>query len=209
MDPLIRLRGLAKRFDTVAAVDGIDLDVAPGTVVALLGPNGAGKTTTIRMLMGQLRPSAGTATVAGHDCFAERDQVMAVTGYVPDEPAFHDYLTGRELLRFVGSMHGLDAATIGARATGLVERLALGEAIDDFAVNYSKGMRKKLALALALLPEPRLLICDEPANGLDPHASRDLLALVRELAAAGTTVLFSTHLLDQAEKVADRAAMVE
>ena len=208
MEPLVRLRGLAKRFGTVGAVDGIDLDVAPGAVVALLGPNGAGKTTTIRMLMGQLRPSAGSATVAGHDCFSARDQVMALTGYVPDEPSFHDYLTGRELLRFVGAMHGLDAATIGARASRWVERLNLGEAIDDFAVNYSKGMRKKLALALALLPAPRLLICDEPANGLDPHASRDLLALVRELAADGTTVLFSTHLLDQAEKVADRAAII-
>jgi ABC-2 type transport system ATP-binding protein len=206
--PLVRLRGLGKLFGKVVAVDGIDLDLMSGTVTALLGPNGAGKTTTIRMLMGQMKPTTGSAQVDGLDCFTERAQVMALTGYVPDEPVFHDYLTGRELIRFVGALHGLDEKTIGERAKEWVERLRLGDAIDDFAVNYSKGMRKKLALILALVSKPRLLICDEPANGLDPHASRDLLAIIRELATTGVTVLFSTHLLDQAEKIADRAAII-
>lgn len=206
--PLVRLRGLGKLFGKVVAVDGVDLDLMPGTVTALLGPNGAGKTTTIRMLMGQLKPTTGTAQVDSLDCFTQRAQVMALTGYVPDEPVFHDYLTGRELIRFVGALHGLDAPAIGERAKEWVERLRLGDAIDDFAVNYSKGMRKKLALILALISRPRLLICDEPANGLDPHASRDLLAIIRELATTGVTVLFSTHLLDQAEKIADRAAII-
>ncbi len=206
--PILVVAGLGKRYGDVGAVDGLNLTVEAGTILALLGPNGAGKTTTIRMLIGQLRPSAGTATVAGLDCFARRDAVMAITGYLPDEPVFHDYLTGRELLGFVGGLHGLDAAGIRDRAEPLLERLELGPAIDDYAVNYSRGMKKKLALVMALLHRPRLLILDEPANGLDPYAARALLALVREEAVSGVTVLFSTHLLEQAERISDRAAIL-
>ena len=160
------------------------------------------------MLIGQLRPSAGTASVAGLDCFAQRAEVMRITGYLPDEPVFHDYLTGRELLGFVAGLHGLSGAELRERADPLVARLELGGAIDDYAVNYSRGMKKKLALAMALLHRPRLLILDEPANGLDPYAARELLALVREQATAGTTVVFSTHLLEQAERISDRAAIL-
>lgn len=207
-DPLLSVTGLGKRYGDFLAVDGLDLTVQAGSIVALLGPNGAGKTTTIRMLIGQLRPSAGIAAVAGMDCFSSREEVMRITGYLPDEPIFHDYLTGRELLRFVGGLHGLDTAELRARAEPLVARLGLAEALDDYAVNYSRGMKKKLALAMALLHRPRLLILDEPANGLDPYAARELLALVREQAAGGAAVLFSTHLLDQAERIADRAAIL-
>ena len=208
MEPLLSVVGLSKRYADFTAVADLALQVPAGTIVALLGPNGAGKTTTIRMLIGQLRPSSGSATVAGLDCFAARDQVMRVTGYLPDEPVFHDYLTGRELLGFVGGLHGLAAADIRARAEPLVARLDLGSALDDYAVNYSRGMKKKLALAMALLHRPRLLILDEPANGLDPYAARELLALVREQAGEGATVLFSTHLLEQAERISDRAAIL-
>ncbi len=207
-DALLSVSGLAKRYGDFTAVADLGLEVPAGTILALLGPNGAGKTTTIRMLIGQLRPSAGTATVAGLDCFAARDQVMRITGYLPDEPVFHDYLTGRELLGFVGGLHGLSSAEIRARAEPLVARLELGSALDDYAVNYSRGMKKKLALAMALLHRPRLLILDEPANGLDPYAARELLALVREQAAEGATVVFSTHLLEQAERISDRAAIL-
>ncbi len=207
-DALLSVAGLAKRYGDFAAVTDLSLEVPAGTILALLGPNGAGKTTTIRMLIGQLRPSAGSATVAGLDCFAARDQVMRLTGYLPDEPVFHDYLTGRELLGFVGGLHGLTAAGIRARAEPLVARLGLASALDDYAVNYSRGMKKKLALAMALLHRPRLLILDEPANGLDPYAARELLALVREQAAEGATVVFSTHLLEQAERISDRAAIL-
>jgi ABC-2 type transport system ATP-binding protein len=204
----IEIRSLGKSYASVMAVAGLDLDVAAGEIVALLGPNGAGKTTTIRMLMGQLRPSSGSARIAGLDCFAERPAVMRQVGYLPDEPVFHDYLTGRELVRFVGALHQLDAITLAQRGAHWIDRLGLGEAIDDYAVNYSKGMRKKLALTLALLSEPRVLILDEPANGLDPYATRELLAIVRERAEAGTTVLFSTHLIDQAERLCQRAAIM-
>jgi ABC-2 type transport system ATP-binding protein len=206
--PILSLRGLGKRFGELAAVEAIDLDIAAGSILALLGPNGAGKTTTIRMVIGQLRPSAGSAQVAGLDCFTQRDEVMRVTGYLPDEPVFHDYLTGRELLGFVGGLHVLDAGEVRARAEPLVARLDLAGALDDYAVNYSRGMKKKLALAMALLHRPRLLVLDEPANGLDPYAARELLALVREQAAAGATVVFSTHLIEQAERISDHAAIM-
>ncbi|MBA3709029.1 MAG: ABC transporter ATP-binding protein [Planctomycetes bacterium] len=208
MDDLIAIDGLGKSYGEFTAVDGLRLHVRAGELFALLGPNGAGKTTVIRMLMGVLKPSAGTATIAGHDCFADRIEVMRAVGYVPDEPVFHDYLTGRELIAFVSSMHGITQADAGARSAELVARLELRDALDEYAVNYSKGMKKKLALVLALLHQPRLLILDEPTNGLDPYATRELHQLMRERTAAGTTVFFSTHLLDQVEKLCDRVAIL-
>lgn len=206
--PAVRLEGLTKRFGSFEAVVGLDLEAHGGEILSMLGPNGAGKTTTIRMMVGILRPFAGTATIRGHDCFREREAVMRHVGYLPDEPVFYDYLKGREILEFVGEMHGLDRADTRARATALVARLDYGEALPDFAVNYSKGMRKKLALTCALLHDPTVLILDEPTNGLDPFATRAVHALLRERAEAGCAVFFSTHLLDQAERLSDRVAIV-
>ena len=206
--PLVELRGLTKTYGTFKAVDGITLDVPRGEIFALLGPNGAGKTTSIRMLMGILRPTSGEARVDGLDCFADRVEVKRRVGYLPDEPVFYDYLRGSELIRFVGGMHGLDVAETDRRSAPLVERLELGDALGEYAVNYSKGMKKKLALLCAMLHDPALLILDEPTNGLDPYATRALLDLVREKAAAGRTVFYSTHLLDQAEKLCKRVGIV-
>ncbi len=207
-DAIIATAGLVKRYGTFTAVDDVALRVDRGRLFGLLGPNGAGKTTLIRMLMGLLRPSAGSATIAGIDCFAGRAQAMRHVGYVPDDPYFHDYLTGRELVRFVAGMHGLDRATTEARATALTGRLGLTDDLGEFAVNYSKGMKKKLALVLALMHEPALLILDEPTNGLDPYATREAMELLRELTAQGRTVFFSTHLLDQVERLCDRVAIM-
>ena len=207
-EPLLQLSGLTRHFGNTVAVEGLDFALHDGEIVALLGPNGAGKTTTLRMLTGQLRPTRGTARIGGHDCFFQRDKVMRLGGYLPDEPMFHEYLSGRELLRFVGSLHGMEPAQLADDAAYWVERLKLDDAIDDYAVNYSKGMKKKLALAMALLHKPRLLILDEPANGLDPYATRTLLELLAEQAATGTAILFSTHLLDQAERLCHRAAII-
>src|SRR5262249_42154862 len=150
----------------------------------------------------------GSASILGHDCFAERAQVMQHVGYVPDDPVFYDYLTGRELLQFVGEMHGLPVADANARANALAQRLEIERDLGAFAVNYSRGMKKKLALCAALLHDPELLILDEPTSGLDPRATRALLEVVREQAAAGHTVLYSTHLLDQAQKLCDRVAII-
>jgi ABC-2 type transport system ATP-binding protein len=206
--PVLEVTGLSRRYGSTLAVAEVGFTLGAGEIVALLGPNGAGKTTTLRLLTGQLSPSGGTARIGGFDCFAERAQTMALTGYVPDEPVFHDYLTGRELLRFVGGLHGMAEDELARRAQYWVQRLTLDEAIDDYAVNYSRGMKKKLGLALALLHEPRVLILDEPANGLDPFATRTLLEILRERSAQGTAILFSTHLLDQAERICHRAIIL-
>ncbi len=206
--PLVEINGLTKIYGGFPAVAQLDLVVPRGELFALLGPNGAGKTTTIRMLMGILQPTSGTARIDGLDCFSDRVELKRRVGYLPDEPIFYDYLRGGEILRFVGDMHGFSRAETDRRAGGLVERLELRDAIEEYAVNYSKGMKKKLALICALLHDPALLILDEPTNGLDPFATRELHALMREKVAEGRTVFFSTHLLDQAEKLCDRMGIV-
>jgi len=206
--PLVELERLTKSYCDFTAVSNLSLTVEGGEILALLGPNGAGKTTTIRMLMGILQPTSGAARINGLDCFSERVAAMQMIGYLPDEPVFYDYLRGMEIIRFIGEMRGFTAGEIMQRAAPLVERLELGDALEEFAVNYSKGMKKKLALICAMLHDPALLILDEPTNGLDPYATRTLHALMRERAGAGKTVFFSTHLLDQAEKLCDRVAIV-
>ncbi len=208
MAPAIDIRELSKRYGDFQATDAITLAVEPGELFGLLGPNGAGKTTTIKMLTGVLRPTSGSARIAGFDCFAERVEVMRRVGYLPDEPVFYDYLKGNELLRFVADMHGVDRREAESRADALIERLDLGDAREEYAVNYSKGMKKKLALTLALLHDPEVLILDEPTNGLDPYATRELCEMMRELTRAGKTVFFSTHLLEQAERLCHRVGIV-
>ena len=205
---MVQLEGLQKRYGDFEAVSGIDLEVQPGEIFALLGPNGAGKTTTIRMMMGILQPTGGGARIAGRDCFSERAEVMRAVGYLPDEPTFYDYLRGREILRFVGEMHGLEPQEADRRTGALVERLGLGDDLEEYAVNYSKGMKKKLAITCALLHEPSLLILDEPTNGLDPYATRTFHAIIREAAEAGKSVFFATHLLDQAERLCHRVGII-
>ena len=206
--PLLQLDSLTKVYGDFTAVSDLSLTIGRGEILALLGPNGAGKTTTIRMLMGILQPTSGSAKIKGLDCFSERVEAMRAIGYLPDEPVFYDYLRGSEIVRFVGEMRGFTPKQVLERSTPLVERLELGDALEEFAANYSKGMKKKLALICAMLHDPELLILDEPTNGLDPYATRTLHALMREKVAEGRTVFFSTHLLDQAEKLCDRIAIV-
>jgi ABC-2 type transport system ATP-binding protein len=199
---------LTKRYGDFEAVSNLELRVPRGELVALVGPNGAGKTTTIRMLMGILRPTSGSALINGLDCFRDRVEVKRLVGYLPDEPVFYDYLRGRELIRFVGEMHGLDRSEILRRSGPLIDRLGLADATEEYAMNYSKGMKKKLALLCAMMHDPALLILDEPTNGLDPYATRALIDLVKEKVAQGKTVFFSTHLLDQAEKLCHRVGIL-
>lgn len=205
---VVFMSGLEKRFGAFEAVRGVSMRLGRGQLLALLGPNGAGKTTTIRMLMGFLRPSAGQARILGLDCFTDRAAAMRGVGYMPDDPFFYDYLTGREIIRFAAEMRGLPPDGAGGRAFELSERLGLSEALDEYARNYSRGMKKKLAAILALLHRPELLILDEPTYGLDPHATRVLHELLREEAERGAGVFFSTHLLDQAEKNGTHAAIL-
>jgi ABC-2 type transport system ATP-binding protein len=205
---LVQIQGLSKSYGSFQAVKGLTLSVSCGQVFALLGPNGAGKTTTIRMLMGILAPTSGTARIDGLDCFRDRVEVKRRVGYLPDEPIFQDYLRGGEIIHFSGEMHGLSRAEIENRMRPLLQQLELSDALEEFAVNYSRGMKKKLALVCAMLHDPALLILDEPTNGLDPFATRALHELIRANAAAGKTIFFSTHLLDQAEKLCTQIAIL-
>jgi ABC-2 type transport system ATP-binding protein len=205
---VLLVEAICKSFGSFQAVDSLRLSVRPGEVLALLGPNGAGKTTTIRMIMGILQPTSGRAQIQGLDCFTQRAQTKRLVGYLPDEPTFYDYLRGDEILRFVGRMHGLDATEIRQRTQPLIERLDLAEAIQEYAANYSKGMKKKLAAVCALIHQPPLLILDEPTNGLDPFATRTMHELIGEHRQSGRSVFFSTHLLDQAQKLCTRAAIL-
>jgi len=204
----VEIRKLTKRYGEFTAVADLDLKISSGEMFALLGPNGAGKTTTMRLLMGILKPSSGTALIGGRSCFEDRVEVKRLVGFLPDEPVFHDYLRGVDIVRFVGGMHGLSAADIEARTGPLFERMELTDAVSEFAVNYSRGMKKKLALVCALLHEPRLLILDEPTSGLDPLATRRLNELLVEKSSQGTTVLLSSHLLDQVQRLCSHMAII-
>lgn len=207
--PVIHTAGLSKHFGAFPAVANLNLEVNRGEVFGFLGPNGAGKTTTIKMLMGMLVPTSGAAHIGGLDCFAERVAVKRLVGYLPDVPVFYDYLRGREILRFIGQMHGLDRATLEQRQAQLFDRLSLADAQEEYAINYSMGMKKKLALACALIHEPPVLILDEPTNGLDPRASRQIQGLISESAAGGRTIFLSTHLLDMAERLCHRVGIID
>jgi ABC-2 type transport system ATP-binding protein len=205
---VIQFDGLGKRYGEFDAVRSLTFSVAGGEVFGFLGPNGAGKTTTIRMMMGILVPSSGRATVDGLDCQADRVEVKRKVGYLPDSPIFYDFLRGREILEFVGEMHGQPRPEAQANAGKLLEALALGDAAEEYAVNYSMGMKKKLGLACALIHDPAVLVLDEPTNGLDPRAAREVQDLLRDFAGRGKTIFLSTHLLDMAERLCTRLAII-
>ena len=205
---MIRMEGLAKRYGDFAAVEDLNLTVERGEVFGFLGPNGAGKTTTIRMLMGILVPSAGRAEIEGLDCQRDSAAVKHKLGYLPDNPIYYDYLRGREILEFVAEMHGMDRRAARERSAELLQEFQLGDAAEEFAVNYSTGMRKKLGLAMAIVHSPPVLILDEPTNGLDPRASREVEHLMKSDAARGATIFLSTHLLDMAEKICSRVGII-
>jgi ABC-2 type transport system ATP-binding protein len=205
---MIQFQQLTKSYGGFDAVRDLTLQVGRGEVFGFLGPNGAGKTTTIRMMMGILVPSAGRVLIAGHDCHRAATEVKRHVGYLPDTPVFYDFLRGREILQFVAEMHGFAKAEARTRAARLLGEFGLDEAAEEFAVNYSLGMKKKLGLACALIHAPSVLILDEPINGLDPRATRDVNERLLAEAARGTTIFVSTHLLDMAEKLCDRVGII-
>ena len=197
---------LGKRFGTRAALEGVDLVVPRGVAFGFLGPNGAGKTTLIRLLLGLAEPSAGRMRVLGRDLPAQRAAALARVGAIIEEPRFHPHLTGRENLE-------IHAAAREPRARGRIDgalaRVGLAARADDRVKTYSLGMRQRLGVARCLLPDPELLIFDEPMNGLDPAGILEFRALVRELVGEGRTVLLSSHLLDEVERTCDFAAIVD
>src|SRR5437867_1919464 len=171
---MIEFRQLRKTYGEFVAVGGLDLAIDKGEVFGFLGPNGAGKTTTIRMMMGILVPTSGSVMIDGLNCQSDRVEVKRRVGYLPDNPIFYDYLRGREILEFVGEMHGHSRGAVKRIAAELLDEFGLNDATEEFAVNYSMGMKKKLGLACALVHNPPVLILDEPTNGLDPRAAREV-----------------------------------
>jgi ABC-2 type transport system ATP-binding protein len=205
---MIEFSQLSKDYGAFRALAPMTLTVARGEMFGFLGPNGAGKTTTIRMMMSILVPSGGHVRIGGLDCHPDAAEVKRHVGYLPDSPIFYDYLRGREILQFIGEMHGFTRAESLRRTERLLEELALGEVGEEFAVNYSMGMKKKLGLACALIHEPSVLILDEPTNGLDPRASREVQQRLRKSADEGMTIFLSTHILDMAERLCGRIGII-
>lgn len=202
-DPVIELHGLSKHFGEIRAIDEISLSVARGEVFGLLGPNGAGKSTTIACLLGQLRPTAGSGTIFGHDCWSERVAAHRSIGVLPSDFAFEDTLTGRETIELFARLRG-DA--LGDRHESLAERLRAN--LDRPTGKLSRGNRQKIGLIAALAHEPDLIIMDEPSSGLDPLMQEEFLTIVEELRADGRTVLMSSHNLAEIERSCDRVGMI-
>jgi ABC-2 type transport system ATP-binding protein len=192
----------------IRAVDGLDLEVRDGEIYGFLGPNGAGKTTVVRILTTLLRPTAGSARVAGHDVVSEGDAVRRAIGVALQEAAIDPLMTGRELLRMQGALHGLNGAQARERAVQLLDRVGLTEAGDRRVGGYSGGMRRRLDLALALVHRPPVLFLDEPTTGLDPTSRAALWREVRALHEDGTTVFLTTQYLEEAEQLADRVGII-
>ncbi|MDG3002646.1 ABC transporter ATP-binding protein [Paludisphaera mucosa] len=204
---MIELRGVCKSFGTKRAVDHLDLTVRPGELFAFLGPNGAGKTTTIKMICGLLAPSEGAVLVGGHPAASEG--ARRSLGYVPDQPYLYDKLTGREFLRFVVEMYGVDKATGAARIEEMIDTFEMADFIDELCESYSQGMKQRVVFASALVHEPRVLVVDEPLVGLDPRSARIVKNMFVSQARAGATVLMSIHLLAIAEELADTIGIVD
>jgi ABC-2 type transport system ATP-binding protein len=207
--PAIVASGLVKRFSGVSALEGLDLTVPPGTVFGLLGPNGAGKTTTVRILTTILRPDAGWARVLGHDVVREADAVRHLIGVAGQYAAVDENLTGRENLRLVGKLTHLPKALVKERSGELLERFDLTAAADRQAKTYSGGMRRRLDLAASLVHRPPVLFLDEPTTGLDPRSRNDMWVVIEDMVADGVTVLLTTQYLEEADRLADRLAVVD
>jgi ABC-2 type transport system ATP-binding protein len=207
VEAALALRGLTKRFDR-PAVDALDLTIHSGEFYALLGPNGAGKTTTLRMVAGLLRPDAGSVHVLGIDALENPVAAKQVMAWVSDEPMIYDKLTPLEYLEFVAGLWGIDPTLAEASAHDLLVSLGLEPHVHERCEGFSKGMRQKVALAGALVHDPRLIILDEPLTGLDALSARHVKGLLQERVRLGCTVIMTTHILEVAERMADRIGVI-
>jgi ABC-2 type transport system ATP-binding protein len=206
-DAALQLRGLTKRFDRTA-VDALDLVVRAGEFYALVGPNGAGKTTTLRMVAGLLRPDAGSVAIFGTDALRDPIAAKQVTAWLSDEPMIYDKLTPLEYLEFVAGLWAIDPLVAKSSAHHLLVSLGLEAHLNERCEGFSKGMRQKVALAGALVHDPRLIILDEPLTGLDAVSARHVKGLLAERVRNGDTVIMTTHILEVAERMADRIGVI-
>ncbi len=203
----LEIRGLSKRFDR-PAVDRLDLTVHTGEFYSLLGPNGAGKTTTLRMVIGLLRPDVGSISVLGLDALGDPVSAKQVMAWISDEPMIYDKLSPLEYLEFVAGLWGIEAKLAESRAQELLDWLGLAREAHQRCEGFSKGMRQKVALAGALVHEPKLIILDEPLTGLDAGSARLVKNVLRERVRNGCTVIMTTHILEVAERMADRIGVI-
>jgi ABC-2 type transport system ATP-binding protein len=208
-DPVLSCTGLRKRFGDLQAVAGISFEIAPGETYGLLGPNGAGKTTTISIVCGLLEPDAGAVEVAGVPLTTHSVAAKAAVGYVPQELAIYPDLTGAENLRFFARLYGLTSALTRERVAEVLEVVGLAERRDDLARTYSGGMKRRLNIGIGLLHRPRLLVLDEPTVGVDPQSRNAILESVALLASEGMAVLYTTHYMEEAERLCDRIGIVD
>jgi ABC-2 type transport system ATP-binding protein len=206
--PLIQLQNLSRNYGDRPAVRGISLDIPAGEVFGLLGPNGAGKSTTMKMLATLLRPSGGTARIAGHDLLTEPNEIRRTIGYVPEGADLYEVLSGEEFLDLVRDLHQVPADEAARRRAPLVEAFSLGNDLGRAMGEYSKGMKQKLLLIAALQHDPQVLLLDEPLDGLDVPAQEFLKDLIEERAAQGGAVVYSSHILEVVEKVCHRVAII-
>ncbi len=207
--PTLELRSVQKKFGRLAAVDDLSLAIEPGEIYGLIGPNGSGKTTTIKMIVGLYRPTKGTIKVGGVDAVRSPTKAKRLIGYVPDDPAAYDRLTGREFLEFVGQLFGMDRARRDRRADELIARYGLEKTSAGYFGQYSRGNKQKFSIMAALLHEPALLLIDEPMVGLDPASARVTKELFREFAAAGGAALLSTHTMPIAQELCARIGILK
>lgn len=207
MTSALRIRGLAKAFDK-PVIAGLDLEIAAGQLYALLGPNGAGKTTTLRMVTGLTRPDAGSIEIFGIDALADPLAAKAITAWLPDEPMLYDKLSPLEYLAFVAGLWRMDPRVASDEAERLLHWLDLWEQRDTRCEGFSRGMKQKVALAAALIHDPKLLILDEPLTGLDAAMARSVKDALREQVERGKTVIVTTHILEVAERMADRIGII-
>ena len=206
---MIQVQHLRKAFGALVAVDDISLEVRDGEIFGLLGPNGAGKTTTINMICGVLQPDGGRVLVDDTDIWIEPRRVKQSLGVVPQEIAVYEDLTARDNLKFWGSLYGLGGAELRRRVDEALSRVGLAERAGDKVKGFSGGMKRRLNLCMGLMHEPKFLLLDEPTVGIDPQARLNILEVIREVAASGTTVLYTTHYMDEAEELCDRIAIID
>jgi ABC-2 type transport system ATP-binding protein len=204
----LEAKSITRSFGSTRAVHNLNLKVEEGQVYGLLGPNGSGKSTTMKMILGLIKPDAGAITVYGMDVASNPVEVRRIIGYVPESPRLYEFLTGIEYLDFIGDVYRLDVQTKKERIKDFLNALQLEGHENEIISGYSQGMKQKIAIIAALMHKPKLLVLDEPLNGLDPRAARIVKDLLHKLASEGVTTIFSTHILEIAEAICDRVAIM-
>lgn len=206
---MIKVENVTKKFGSKVAVNNISFEVRDGEIFGFLGPNGAGKTTTIKMIVGLLLPDTGTLKIKNVDVVEDSLEAKKKISYVPDNPDLYDNMTGRQFVNFISNVFGVDKSTRDERIREYSELFELSDDLDTYISNYSHGMKQKLALISALVHDPEVMILDEPMVGLDPKSAYNLKELMRKRCNEGKSVFFSTHVMEVAEKICDRVAIIK